>query len=134
MPRTTFPNALDMRRLKFGSTGTDEERDRVAAALRAEGRLEEAVLLYESRPTHPAVLKDLETATAEGRAFLLFLLRRMGAPVSDEHLRACATAAEGAGRWLDAHRCYTALADADALAHIAPNLPGFKIAVPANKV
>lgn len=134
MARSPLPNALDMRRLKFGSGGTDAERDRVAASLRAEGRLEEAVLLYESRPTHPDVRKDLETATHEGRAFLLFLMRRIGAEVTDADLRACATAAEAAGRWLDAHRCYTALNDAEALARIAPNLPGFKIAVPANKV
>jgi hypothetical protein len=134
MPKSPFPNALDMRRLKFGVGGTDAERDRVAAALRAAGRLEEAVLLYESRPTHPDVARDLETATREGRAFLVFLLRRMGAEVTDAHVRACAAAAEAAGRFLDAHRCYTALADAEALARIAPNLPGFKIAVPANKV
>lgn len=134
MARSPLPNALDMRRLKFGTGSTDAERDRVAAALRAEGRLEEAVLLYESRPTHPDVKQDLATAVREGRAFILFLLRRMGAEVTDADLRACATAAEGVGRWLDAHRCYTALADAEALARIAPNLPGFKIAVPANKV
>ena len=134
MARPPLPNALDMRRLKFGSGSSDAERDRVASALRAEGRLEEAVLLYEGRPTHPDLKQDLATAARGGRAFLLFLLRRMGAEVTDADLRTCAAAAEGAGRWLDAHRCHTALNDAEALARIAPNLPGFKIAVPANKV
>ena len=134
MARSTLPNALEMRRLKFVRDADPAEIDRVAAALRAAGRLEEAVLMYENRPTHADVAQDRDTAVREGRAFILFLLRRMGSDVRDEHLRACAVAAEAAGRWLDAHRCYTALADADALARIAPNLPGFKIAVPANKV
>ena len=134
MPNAPLPNALEMRRLKFTNPGDEAEKNRVASALRAAGRLEEAVLLYEGRPTHGDVAGDRDTAVREGRAFILFLLRRMGADVDDAHLRACAGAAEAAGRWLDAHRCYTTLADADALARIAPNLPGFKIAVPANKV
>ncbi len=134
MPKASLPNALEMRRLKFTSAGDEAEKDRVAAALRAAGRLDEAVLLYEGRPNHPDVAGDRDTAVREGRAFLLFLLRRMGAVVEDAHLRACAESAEAAGRWLDAHRCYTALADEAGLARIAPNLPGFKIAVPANKV
>jgi|GEM_PF-2827641 len=134
MPNTSLPNALEMRRLKFTNAGDEAEKDRVAATLRAAGRLEEAVLLYEGRPSHPDVPGDRDTAVREGRAFLLFLLRRMGAVVEDAHFRACAAAAEAAGRWLDAHRCYTTLSDADGLARIAPNLPGFKIAVPANKI
>jgi hypothetical protein len=67
-------------------------------------------------------------------ALHVLALRRMGTPVSDEKIRACAVAAEAKGRWFDAHRCYTALADAESLARVAQHLPGFQVAVPANKV
>ena len=91
----------------------------------------------------------------------MFALRRMGTPVSDDDIRRCAAAAETKGRWLDAHRCYAALVadaakrapapvappdpaapveprpltpDEEALARVRERLPGFKVAVPSNKV
>lgn len=133
MPRSPVPHALEMRRLKYGADVSEADKDAVAKALRDAGRLEEAVLLYEGRPAHPDLRDDLRRAVREGRSFVLFLLRRMGAPVEDDALRDCATAAEAAGRWLDAHRCHTALGDTEGLARIAPHLPGFAVAVPANK-
>jgi hypothetical protein len=134
MPTSRFPTAFEMRRLKFGASSTPAEKDAMAHGLRAAGRIEEAVLLYEGRADHPDLAADRDLAIREGMAFLVLAMRKMGAKIDETHLRACAASAEAKGRWLDAHRCYTALADAEALARIAPNLPGFKVAVPANKV
>ena len=134
MKRSPIPDALEMTRLKYDRRSDVAERDRVAAALRAEGRFAEASLLYDGRSDHPSLVADLDRAVREGAAFHVFSLRRAGVPVTNEHLRACAVAAEANGRWFDAHRCYTALADAEALARIAANLPSYKTTVPANKV
>ena len=134
MPRDRIPDALEMRRLKYGDPADTAAQDRMAKELRARARLAEAMLLYERRPDHPDLAADRATAVREGMAFHLFLLRRMGMPVSDDDLRACARAAEAKERWFDAHRCLTAVADAEGLARVAQKLPGFKTAVPANKV
>src|SRR5262245_40720175 len=129
MARRSVPDALEMRRLKYGTEVDPRRRDEVARRLRADGRLAEAILLYDGRADHPDLVTDLAQAVNDGMAFHVLALRRMGAPVSDEQLRACAAAAEARERWLDAHRCYTALADAEALARIAPHLPGYTVAV-----
>jgi hypothetical protein len=133
MARSTFPDALGMRRLKYGTDVAATERDRIAEALRAEGRRAEAILLYERHADHPSLAGDLRWAVEQGAAFHLFLLRRMGIGVADEQFRACAAAAEAQGRWYDAHRCWTHLKDEAALARVAEKLPGYRPAVPANK-
>jgi hypothetical protein len=130
---TAIPDALEMTRLKYGREVDVAEKDRVAARLREADRFAEASLLYDGRPNDPALAADLDRAVRAGAAFHLFSLRRMGVPVDEAHFRACAAAAEAKGRWYDAHRCWTAVGDAEALARIAPNLPGFKTAVPSNK-
>jgi hypothetical protein len=134
MARRRIPDALEMRRLKYGAHVDLAARDAMAKTLRADGRLAEAILLFESRPDHPELETDLATAVREGMSFHVLALRRMGTPVSDEKIRACAVAAEAKSRWFDAHRCYTALADVEGLARVAQHLPGFQVAVPANKV
>jgi hypothetical protein len=122
-----------MRRIKYDDADL-AKRDAVARSLREQGRIAEAILLYDGRADHPELASDLEKAIREGKAFHVLALRRTGTTVSNEQIRACAVAAESKGRWLDAHRCYTVLADAEALARIAPQLPGYTVAVPANKV
>jgi hypothetical protein len=134
MARTKFPDALAMRRLKYAPEVPEAERDRTAEALRAEGRRAEAILLYERHADHPSLREDLRWAVAEGAAFHVFLLKRMGLEVSDATIRACGEAAESRGRWYDAHRCWNALKDEAALARAAEHLPGYRPAVPANKV
>lgn len=134
MPRSPLPDALEMRRLKYGANVPTADKDAVAEALRAEGRVSEALLLFEGRPDHPSLQADLRDAVRHGLGWRLLALRRLGVKVSDDDVRACAGAAEGAGRWFEAHRCYSVLGDAEAVARIAPQLPGYKPAIPANKV
>jgi hypothetical protein len=117
-----IPSALDMRHLKYGGA-PEAERDRTAEALRAEGRRAEAILLFEDRPDHPFLDEEARWAVAEGVAFHLLSLRRMGRAVADEEIRACAEAAESRGRWLDARSCWVELGDEAALARIAEHLP-----------
>jgi hypothetical protein len=132
MARSSIPDALRMTALKYGEA-TAAERDRVAEALRAQGRRSEALLLYEGRADHPSVAKDLEWAVREGVAFTLFQVRRMGFPVTDEQRRACAAAAEARERWFDAHRLYEVLGDAEALERVRARIPDYRVAVPENK-
>lgn len=122
MARSTLPHALQMRILKYGEA-QDAERDQVAEALRAAGRRPEALLLYESRPEHPFLGEEAAWARDRGNGFHLLAVRRMGHPVADADLRACAAAAEQKGRWLDARLLHVALADDEALARIAEHLP-----------
>src|SRR5262245_6933167 len=74
MAPTTIPDALGMRRLKYGGDVSAQERDRTAAALRSQGRRAEAILLYERHPEHPSLRDDLAWAIGEGAAFHVFLL------------------------------------------------------------
>ena len=124
MARATIPDALEMRRLKYAADVPLEAKDRVADALRAAGRRSEALLLYDGRADHPSL---------EGASFTLSSLKRMGVPVTDEQLRACAESAEAKGRWYDAYRCYERLADEASLARVRERLPNFKVAIPENK-
>lgn len=133
MARATIPDALGMRHLKYEPHVTTAQKDAAAEALRAAGRIPEAILLYDGRPEHPSLQADLATAKAGGVAFLVFALRKMGVPVTDDDLRACAAAAEAKGRWYDAFRCYESLADAPGLERVRAHLPGYKVAVPDNK-
>src|SRR5262245_42083144 len=110
MARRDIPDALQMRHLKSYPDVAHATRDAMARRLRAEGRVAEAILLYDGRPDHPDLLADLAESVKEGRAFQVLALRRAGTPVTDDQVRACAAAAEAKGRWLDAHRCYTVLA------------------------
>lgn len=118
----TIPDALAMRSLKYGGA-PEEQREQVAQTLRQAGRHTEALLLYEGRAQHPALAAERARAVAKGLAFPLLTLRRIGAPVSDDDVRACARAAEAAGRWLDARQAYLALGDAEAVVRLAPHLP-----------
>lgn len=122
MARSRIPHALDMRTLKYGEA-SDDERDRVAAALRDAGRRAEALLLYERRPGHPDLAGERDWAVAEGNGFHLLGVKRAGGPVDEGAWQACAAEAERRGRWMDARHCYQQLDDAEALARIAPNLP-----------
>jgi hypothetical protein len=133
MARKAVPDALEMTRLKYGEDATDEDRDRVAQALREQGRRTEAILLYDGRPDHPALAEDLKWAIREGAAFTLFQVRRMGVAVTDQQRRDCAEAAERKGRFYDAYRLYEVLADAAALERVRQSIPEFRIAVPDNK-
>ena len=133
MARATIPDALEMRRLKYAADVPLEAKDRVADALRAAGRRSEALLLYDGRADHPSLLEDLAWAVREGASFTLSSLKRMGVPVTDEQLRACAESAEAKGRWYDAYRCYERLADEASLARVRERLPNFKVAIPENK-
>jgi hypothetical protein len=133
MARNPIPDALEMTRLKYGPDVAPEDRDRTAAALRAQGRRSEALLLYEGRPDHPAVAEELEWAVREGAAFTLVQVNRFGFPVTDAHRRACAEAAERKGRLYDAHRLYETLGDAAALERVRAAIPHYQPTVPENK-
>lgn len=133
MARATIPDALGMRHLKYDPQVTPAQRDAVADALRAAGRTPEALLLYDGRADHPALRGDLEKAKAGGVAFLVFALRKLGVPVTEDDLRACGAAAEAKERWYDAFRCYEATSDAAGLERVRAQLPGYKVAVPENK-
>lgn len=134
MARTpTIPDALGMRRLKYDPAVPESERDATAAALRALGRIPEAILLYEGRSDHPSLREDRKSAARLGSSFILRALERIGAQVPPEDWRACAASAESHERWYDALRCYEKLADEPSAARVREKLPGFKVAVPANK-
>lgn len=133
MARGPIPDPLLMRRAKYAPATPVAERDRIAAALRAEGRHGEAVMLYEGRGDHPDLAQDLAWAVKAGASFVLLSLERMGRAVTDADRRACAVAAEGHGRWYDAHRLYDRLQDAEALARVRAKIPGFQVAIPENK-
>jgi hypothetical protein len=122
MARGGHPDALRMRTLKYGDP-REAERDRVAEALRADGRRSEAVLMYERLPEHPFLDEEQAWAVETGDAFHLLALRRIGRSIPDDAFRACARQAEAAGRWLDARQCYLAVADPAALERIAEHLP-----------
>ena len=134
MARTQIPDALGMRRLKYDPETPDADRERMATTLLAADRRSEAILLYEGRPQSPALKGILAKAIQDGSTFHVLSIRRMGVPVTDEQVRACGVAAEAKGRWFDAHRAYAALSDEAALARVREQLPGYKPAVPANKV
>ncbi len=133
MARSPIPDALGMRWLKYDPAATDAQRDATAAALRQAGRIPEAILLYEGRPTHPSLREDLRSAVRAGASFTLKSLERIGFAVDPDTWRACASAAEDKERWYDALRCYEVLKDETALARVREKLPGFKVAVPDNK-
>jgi hypothetical protein len=128
-----IPDALAMRRLLYDPATPQAEKDRVAADLRAQGRRTQAIRLYEGRPEHPSLKEDLRWAVDSGASFTVFALRAMGVPVTPDDVRACAVAAESKERWYDAHRCYRELADEEALKRVAEKIPGYQLAVPANK-
>jgi hypothetical protein len=131
--RRDVPDPLEMRRLRYDPATPEAERDRVAAVLRAQGRREEAVSLYEGRPSHPDLEDDARWAIENGASFVLVTLSRMGREILDVQRRACAESAERLGRWYDAHRLYERLQDEGALARVRERLPGFRVAIPANK-
>lgn len=133
MPRPAIPDALGMRRLKYDPIATDAERDATAALLRQQGRIAEAILLYDGRAEHLALVGDVKEATRLGSSFLLRLLERIGVTVEPEAWRTCAGHAEMKGRWYDALRCHEVLKDEIAIARVREKLPNFKIAVPENK-
>ena len=122
MAASRIPDALEMRELKYGGR-SDEEKDRVADALRAAGRRSEALLLYEGRPEHPSLKEEKRWALEEGVSFHLMALRRIGVTVTDEDLRVCALAAERKGRYLDARQCWVALGEDGEVERIAEHLP-----------
>ncbi len=122
MARSKIPNALQMQHLKYGEV-SDAQRDAVAKDLRAAGRRAEAVLLFEGRGDHAFLREEALWAVAEGNGFHLLSVLRLGREVSPEEFRACAKAAEAAGRWLDARTCYLEIGDEDAIRAIAEHLP-----------
>ena len=122
MARPLIPDALVMRELKYGQA-SEAEKERVAALLRAAGRRTEALLLYEGRADHASLRNERDHAITNGRVFPLQTLQRLGAEVTQDHLRACAAAAEKNGRWMDARTCYLLLKDEAAVRRIAEHLP-----------
>ena len=86
MARTSVPDALAMRRLKYGEA-PDAEREAVAQTLIAADRLAEAWLLYERRPGAPLVGTLRKEALRRGQTFLLLAMRRAGNDIADDELR-----------------------------------------------
>jgi hypothetical protein len=133
MARSSIPDALGMRRLKYDPAVTPAERDAVAATLRSQGRIPEAMLLYEGRAGDPSLREDLANAVRSGSSFVLKALERLGVAVDAEAWTRCGDAAEAKERWYDALRCREAVKDEAGAARVREKLPGFKIAVPENK-
>jgi hypothetical protein len=125
----TIPDALAMRTLKFGGA-PEEERERAAELLRAAGRRTEALLLYEGRGSHPALRAARDHAVMHGLGFHLLSLRRLGAEVTPEHLKAGAQSAERAGRYMEARLLHLALGDTEAVRRIAAHLPASMVPPP----
>lgn len=117
-----IPDALAMRALKYGSR-SEAERDRVATALREEGRRSEAVLLFEGRPEHPFLEEERRWAVENGRTFHLMALRRLGKDIAEDDLRAAARKAETTGRWMEARLAWLAVDAEDEVRRIADHLP-----------
>ena len=122
MARSSIPDALQMKALKYGNR-PDAERDEVAHALREAGRRSEALLLFQGRPDHPFLAEEKRWAVEHGISFHLTSLQRLGVDVTDEDLRVCAQTAERQGRWLDARRCWELLDDEEGLRRVAPHVP-----------
>lgn len=133
MARPPIPDALGMRRLKYDPTVLPAERMATAKALRATGRIPEAILLFEGRPDEPTLADDLNEGIRLGSSFILRALERIGGSVSPEAWAACAAAAESKERWYDALRAYETVKDEAGIARAREKLPGFRVAVPANK-
>jgi len=122
MARSKTPNALQMRELKYGEH-SDEERERVARDLFAQGRRDEALLLFDNRPDHPLLRDEVRWAIEQGNVFHLQAVSRAGREVTAEELRACAQSAEAHGRWMDARNAYLQLEDEGAIRAMAEHLP-----------
>jgi len=122
MDESRIPNALEMNVIKYAGR-PDAERDRVARALVEQGRRSEAILLYDDRGDHEFMVEQGRWAVEQGASFHLLSLRRMGTVVTDDDLADCGRSAEARGRWMDAHRCWALLEDAEGLARVAPHLP-----------
>ena len=133
MSSARIPNALEMQEIKYGNR-PDEEKDRVAEALREHGRRSEAVLLFDGRPDHPFLGEEKRWAIEEGAAFHLISIKRLGAAVTDDDLRVCALSAERRGRWMDARQCWAALDAEDEIRRFAEHLPeGLRPAPPESE-
>lgn len=122
MAQPSLPDALAMRDLRAGLR-PEAQREQVAAALRADGRHVQALLLYEGRASHPALEGQQARAVREGRTFELLSMRRLGRPVPDTDLRAAAAASAAAGRHMEARLALTALGDLDGVRALAACLP-----------
>ena len=122
MPKRKIPYALDMRRLKYGQA-TDAERAAAAQALRAANRRPEVLLLFERHPEDPILVEEAAWAAETGQAFHLLSVQRIGVPVSEAQIRACAKKALADGRAMDARACYLALEDEDAIRAFSDELP-----------
>ena len=117
-----FPNALEMRALKYGKR-PDTERDKVAVALREADRRSEAILLFDRRPDHPFLQEERTWAIKDGRVFHLLTLRRLGVTIEAADLITSAKAAEAAGRWMEAHLGWQDVGDEEAVRRIGEHLP-----------
>lgn len=122
MARAKIPTALAMRELKYGERD-DAEKDAIAQSLRSAGRRIEAVLLFDGRPDNPFLTEEISWALAEGNAFHLLSIQRLGREISPEEFRDCARSACDRGRWMDARQCYLATGDEAALQDISDELP-----------
>lgn len=122
MATSRIPNALEMKRLKYGDR-PDSEKDRMAEILREQGRRAEAILLFQGRPDHPFLEEEKHWAVERGAAFHLLNILRLGVDVTEDDFRVCGQAAERQGRWMDARQCYLAIDDPADIERIAENLP-----------
>ncbi|MDA1193783.1 MAG: hypothetical protein O2894_01225 [Planctomycetota bacterium] len=132
MAGARIPHALAMRALKYDDA-PEADRDAVAESLIAKGRRAEALLLFEGRPDHPQLRREVEWAVSQGAGFHLLMIRRMGREVTPAELRACGEAAERAGRFQDARHMWIALGDTEALERIAEQLPPSLRPTPENE-
>lgn len=117
-----FPNALEMRALKYGKR-SDAEQAKVAAALRDAGRRSEAILLYDRHPEAPFLEEERVWAIEQGRVFHLLALRRLGKTIETADLIQASKTAETAGRWMEARLGWLDVGDEEAVRSLAEHLP-----------
>jgi len=128
-----FPNALEMREIKFGPKSSDAERVAVAKRLEEAGRLAEALDLYLIARDEAGVARLRTRAVAEGRPILLLMLVRTGLIPARAEWTQAAEAAMRAGRWRDAFRCFHEAADEAGLARVKEKLPDYSLFTPQGK-
>jgi hypothetical protein len=129
----SFPNALEMREIKYGPKTSREERVALARRLEAAGRVAEALDLYLLAGDEAGLASVRARAVREGRPILLLMLARANRAVSSEEWRSAAEAAFAAERWRDAFRAYSEAGDEAGLARVREKIPDYLVFTPQGK-
>lgn len=129
----TFPNALQIREIKYAPRTTREERVALARRLEGAGRVAEALDLYLIAGDEAGIASVRARAAREGRPILLLMLARANRPVSADEWRAAGDAAFAAGRWRDAFRAYTEARHEPGLARVREKVPDYQLFTPQGK-